>query len=148
MASIVYTNAVRLLLSGGLNLTSDTLKVMLVDSGYTPDKDHDFVSSASGDELSGTGYTAGFNGAGRKTLASKTFTANDTGDFAYFDAADSTWSAINAGTINRAIVIKEVTDDTDSILIACLDSTSFPLATNGGDITLSWNASGLVLGST
>lgn len=149
MASITSNRLRYLLLQGAagspaLNLTSDTIKVMLVNTSYVPDKDHNFVSSITSGvtkELSGTGYTGGFGGSGRKTLASKTISQDDTNDIAYFDAADVTWTGINAGTIGWIAVIKEITSDADSPILAVLDPAD--LATNGGDITAAWPTDGL-----
>lgn len=145
MASITSNKLRQLLLSSGIALLSDTLKVMLVNASYTPDKDHDFVDSITGGtskELSGTGYTAGFGGAGRKTLASKTVTKDNGADVAYLDANDVSWTAIDAGTAAFAVVIKEVTSDADSPILAVVD-VSPDVATNGGDYTIQWAADGV-----
>lgn len=143
MASAVYNKGKYQILSGSTDLLNDTIKVMLVDSDYSFDADHNFVSQVSSDELSVSGYTGGFNGAGRKTLASKTVTEDDTNDRAYFDAADLTWTSLATGaTIGGAILIKEVTNDTDSVLLAFIDLTNTP--TNGGDVTVAWNADGII----
>lgn len=148
MASLT-TNKLRALLlnpslTPTLNLLTDTIKVMLVNTAYVPDKDHDFVSSITGssNEISGTGYSAGFGAAGRKTLASKTVTQDNSGDVAYFSAANLTWTAINAGTIGAIAIIKEVTSDADSPILAVVD-LSPDIVTNGGDFTINWAAGGL-----
>ncbi len=141
------SNKVRaLLLNGGIDLDTNTLKVILVGTSYTPDKDHNFVDSITGGtskELSGTGYTGGFNGSGRKTLASVAVTQDDTNDKAYLDAADVTWTAINAGTVAYAVVIKEVTSDADSPIIAVV-TISPNVVTNGGDYQIQWAADGIL----
>lgn len=145
MASITTNKLRALLLNNGIDLLSDTIKVMLVGTSYTPDKDHNFVNSitaATSKEISGTGYTAGFGGAGRKTLSSKTVTQDDTNDVGYFDAADVSWTAIDAGTVGFACIIKEVTADTDSPLL-CVVDVSPDVATNGGDYTIQWAADGI-----
>lgn len=126
-----------------ISLTGDTLKVMLVTSGYTFNPDDRFVSSASGSEISVTGYTGGFGGSGRKSLASRTLSADDTNDRGAFDAADVTWTALSSGaTIAAAILFKELTSDALSPMIAYFDITDTP--TNGGDITVQWNSAGLL----
>jgi len=149
VADFVYNLAKKQLLDGSLDLDTDDIRVMLVDSGYTANKDHDYVDGGGADdpvdhELSGTGYTGGYGGSGRKALASRAVTEDDTNDAGKFDAADVTWSAINAGTAACAIVIKKGTaDDTTAVLIAHYD-TGFPVVTNGGDVTLQWNANGIL----
>ena len=67
---------------------------------------------------------------------------SDSTDKAYIDAADPTWTAINAGTIAWAVVFKEITNDASSPLIACVDVAD--IATNGGDVTIQWDATGIV----
>jgi hypothetical protein len=129
-------------LGGTINLLTDTIKVMLVNATTSIDPDLNFVSQISANELSGTGYTGGFGGAGRKTLASKTVTEDDTNDRAYFDAADLTWTAINAGTPVMALIIKEITNDAASIVIGWVDVND--IATNGGDYTVAWDANGIL----
>lgn len=132
-----------------INLLSNTIKVMLVDTTYVGNADDDFVDDGTSNdpqskELTGvSGYTGGFAGSGRKTLAGKTITTNDTADRAEFDANDVTWTALGVGgTIGSVIMYKNGTADTDSQLIAKFDVTDTP--TNGSDITVQWNAAGLL----
>lgn len=142
--SLIVNTAKRDMLLAQWNWTGDTIKVMLVDSGYTPDADHDFVADVVANELSGTGYVDGFGNAGRQVLAGKTATADLANDRAEFDANNVVWSGINAGTIGAAVVMKEVTNDADSPILAIITSADFPLVTNGGDVTLKWDATGVL----
>ena len=152
MADIFYTDAKRAIADNSaadtINLVGTTVKVMLVDSTYVGNVDDIFIDDGSANdpqshEISVTGYTGGFAGSGRKSLASKTLTSDFTNDRAEFDAADVTWTALGTGaTIGAAILIKERTADTDSQIIAKFDLTDTP--TNGGDITVSWNVEGLL----
>ena len=143
MASSWYNKGVYLVLSGGINLSSNTLKVVLVTSSYTFDPDHNFVSDVNANELTVGGYTGGFGGAGRKTLSNKAFTEDDSSNLAYFDdTVDQTWTSLATGeTIGGAIIIREVTNDSDSPVLMFMDVTNTP--TNGGNITIAWNASGI-----
>lgn len=142
MASLTSNKLRALLLTAGIDLENDSgIKVMLTTASYTPNKDHNFASSVT-NELSGTGYTGGFGGSGRKALASRTVTQDDTNDVAFLDAADVTWTAINAGTAAYAIVIKEVTADSDSPVLVVVD-LSPDIVTNGGDFTIQWAADGI-----
>lgn len=127
-----------------INLLGSTIKVMLVTPSYTYNADHDFVNDVAANELSGTGYAAGFSGAGRKTLASKSLALNGGSTRVEFDAADVTWTALAgaAGTIGGAILYQEGTSDADSRLIAYLDPDD--LVPNGSDVTLAWNSGGLL----
>lgn len=149
MASGWFNRAKKEIFDGTIDLLADTIKVMLVNNTYTFNPDDDFIGSGGGTvggaELSGTGYTGGFNGAGRKTLGTKSITEDDTNNRAVFAAANSQWSAINAGTIAACVLVKEGTTDADSKLIAYIDNAAqFPLVTNGGDVTIAWNAAGIL----
>lgn len=139
MASVVYNRGK--VYVGANGWLTPVYKVMLITSAYAFNVDHDFISDLGAVELSGTGYTAGFGGAGRKTLASKAVNVNDTSDRAEFDAADLTWTAISAGTAAACVVVHETTADADSELIAYLDPSD--IVTNGGDYTIAWPSTGL-----
>src|SRR5690606_19576027 len=144
MASVFYSAAKKKLCDGTIEWLSDTIKCALVGSGYTPNADHEFMSEITDSptaELSGTGYVGGFNGSGRKTLASKAINVDNANDRAEFDAADLTWSGINAGTVEYLVLLVEVTTDADSHLICAIDVSSF--VTNGGDLTVTWNNEGI-----
>jgi hypothetical protein len=147
----VYNNAAEQIGLGNVDWVNDTLKVMFVTASYVANRDHVFVEEGVNDanqhEIVCTGYTGGFAGAGRKSLASKTITQDDPNDRVVFDAADftggTTWSSLGNGTnatIAGAIVIKEVTADTDSLLICYLDFTESTLATNSSDVDLTFHA--------
>lgn len=134
MASITTNFLRKQLLTAGIDIENDAnIKAMLVSTSYTPDKDHDYANDASGNELSGTGYTGGFNGSGRKALASRAVTQDDSGDVSYVDCTDITWTAIDAGTIGYIVVIKEVSADSDSPIIAIIDVAN--VTTDGGNYT-------------
>lgn len=143
MASAWYNKGKAKVLDGTINLTSDTIKVMLLNASYSFNADHHFVSDVSANELSGTGYTGGFGGSGRKTLTTKTITEDDTNDWAIFDADDSQWLSINAGTAAWAVLIKEITNDGASLLIAAIDINP-DVVTNGANLTVQWNATGIL----
>lgn len=133
--------------NGTLVLTGVTVKVMLLKSSYVFDADQDFVSVGAGDlatnEVTGTGYTGGFGGSGRKSLAGMVITLDDANDRAYFDANDLTWAAINVGVVGACALIREVTTDADSIPIAFINS-GFPKTSTGIDFVISWSSSGVL----
>lgn len=132
---------------GTIDLLTDTIKVMLVGSTFSANADMEFVNpSAYQTEIGGTGYTPGYGGSGRKTLASKTVVQDNTNDRAEFNAAPVTWTGINAGTAAGVVLIRERagTGDTMSELIAFIDSGGFPVTTNGGDFTIQWNSEGVL----
>src|SRR5688572_20769615 len=137
MASGWYNSGKRDVFDGTIDLVNDTIKAILVTSSYTPDADHDFANDLT-NELSGTGYTGGFAGSGRKTTASKAFSTDNANDRAEFTFAAITWSAINAGNPKYLILVKEITNDAATRLIAWLDLGT--VVTNGGDLTVTPDA--------
>src|SRR5690606_7830921 len=71
-----------------IDLETDTLKVMLCTSSYSPNQDtHQYKSSVT-NEVSGTGYTAG-----GKTLTGVTVTYDTGTNTLTLDADDVTWSS-------------------------------------------------------
>lgn len=127
-------------------LASATLKAIPLRSTYTPNPDHKFVSDLVAHECSVTGYTGGFGGAGRKVIGSKTITEDAANNRAVFDAADpSAWTGLAAGNTLRYVAIaEEITDDAASRVVAVVDLQS-DFVTNGGDLTVQWNAVGIAV---
>lgn len=135
MASGWYNSGLRDSLDGTVSLVSDTIKAILVTSAYTPDPDHAFASSLT-NELSGGNYTAGFGGAGRKTLASKAWATDNANNRVTFTFAGITWTALGsaAGNPKYMILVKEITNDAATRLVAFLDLGT--VITNGSDVTI------------
>ena len=152
MADVFFTQAKRAIAdqsaADAINLVGTTVKVMLVDATYAPDPDDAFVDDGTANdpashEISTTGYVGGFAGSGRKSLASKTLTADLVNNRAEFDAADLSWTTLATGpTIGGAVLIKERTADTDSQVVGFFDLVNTP--TNGGDISITWSVEGLL----
>lgn len=125
MANALYAKGKEKILSGSINFSSDTIKAALLSSAYTANLSTDeFWSGISANLLN----TA-------QTLGSKSVTSG------IFDAADVTFTAVTSGSTAKAIVIyKDTGTASTSPLIAYIDTiTGFPLATNGGDITITWD---------
>lgn len=59
MASFVYNSCIDDMARNAIDFDTDSFKVMLVTSSYSPSKDSDLKRSAVTNEVSGTGYTAG-----------------------------------------------------------------------------------------
>lgn len=137
----VYQNGLMKCMDGTIVLLTDTIKIVLVTSAYTPNRDHDFLSDVA--EITGvSGYTSGFGGAGRKTLASKTLAITDASDLFTFDAADVAFGALGAGaTIGGGVITKEITSDAASPIIAFNGVANTP--TNGASITFQFDTAGI-----
>lgn len=126
MANALYGKGKEKLLSGAINMSTDTIKASILSSAYTP--------NLSTDEFWSTILANLLNSS--QTLASKTVTLG------VFDAADITFTAVTAGSTAKAIVLyKDTGLSSSSPLIAYIDTlTGFPLATNGGDIQVIWDS--------
>jgi len=137
MANIFFNKAKAALLSGEINWASDTIKLSLMEDTYTPNQaSQDYWSQISSEECSGTGYTT-------KTLANKAVTEDDANNKSIADADDITWTGLNVGTVKGAVIWKDTGNPATSPLICWIDTGGFPITTNGGDVTIQFNASGI-----
>jgi hypothetical protein len=111
------------------NLSAGTIKVALIDTGvYTYNAADQFYSSASAAEV-GT----------PQTIGSKTFTNG------VFDGADVTFTAVTGSSVEALILYIDTGSAATSPLVAYIDTsvTGLPVTPNGGDIAITWNASGI-----
>lgn len=120
-----------------VDLSADTIKVMLCTSSYTPDQDtHQYKSSVT-NEVTGTGYTAGGATLGSPALAYTSGT-----NTLAFDGADVSWtvSTITA----RYAVVYDSTPGTDATrpVIMYVDFGA-DVSTTAGTLTITWDAAGL-----
>lgn len=142
MAAFAFDAAINLIATGALNLSTDTLKLMLVTSSYAAAKTDTSVTTAAAAEIAATGYTGGFAGAGRKS-APRTI-VNDTAAnvIRMVLSGNTTWTALGGvtnSTIAAAVLIKEITNDAGSIPVAYLP-LALAVTTNGSDFTLTRDA--------
>ena len=128
-----YDSGMIEIMNGATDYSADTIRVLLTKVGYVFNAVHDFVDDIT-NEVSGGSYA-------RQDLATKTETG--AAGRAFFDAADSTFTAVAAGQddINAAIIFQFVTSDALSATLWHCDFTS--INGNGSDIQVQWNASGI-----
>jgi hypothetical protein len=138
MPSKLYGNFLLKALNKEVDFDSDTIKVALLSSSYTPDQDaHDYLNDVSSYEVTGTGYTAGGN-----TLGSKTATYDSANNVVILDAADTTWSSSTI-TARYAVVYGSTGTASTSPLIGYVDFGSDQSSTNG-NFTITWDSTGIV----
>lgn len=140
--SFFYNNAKHQLALGNLDFATDDLRVALVMTNTTVDTEDDVIfltAFTTLDEMDGANYV-------RKAFAGEALTKDSPNNRSEFDANDITWTALGAGTrsVAGALVYLHVTDDTDSPAIAYIDDGGFPFVANGGDVTIQWNAEGIL----
>ena len=127
MASAIYPTFKAGILVGTWNLSSAAVRAVLVDTGtYTYNAAHDFYNDLSG--VIGTESGA---------LANKTFTAGS------FNSDDITFTAPTGATAEAIVLFVDTGNAATDALIAFIDTgTGLPVTPNGGDITVTVNASG------
>ena len=110
------------------NLSAGTVKVALVTAGYTYSSSDQFYSSVSASVV-GT----------PQTIGSKTFTNG------VFDGADVTFTAVSGSQVVSLVIYIDTGSAATSPLVAFIDTgvTNLPVTPNGGDILITWNASGI-----
>jgi len=130
MANTLYGKFKELLLTAGIDVESDNIKCVLVDTAaYTPNfSTDDFLADIpSGDRI-----------ATSSNLSSKTITLG------VFDAADVTFSTVSGDQSEALVIYKDTGVEATSPLICYVDTaTGLPVTPGGGDITVTWHASGI-----
>lgn len=139
MASKMYGNFLLKALNKEVDWDTDTIKVALVSSSYTPNQDtHDYWDDVVANEVTGTGYTAG--GA---SLASKTATYDGATNVVILDAADTVWASSTI-TARYAVIYDDAgATNAQKVLVGYVDFGSDQSSTNG-NFTVTWDATGIV----
>lgn len=126
MSNALYAKGAEKILSAAINLGTDTIKAILVSSAYTANMSTDeFLSDISANRLGAD-----------QTLGSKSVSGGK------FTAASITFPAVASGSTAKAVVLYKDTGtgSTSPLLIYDDTITGFPLATNGGDVTIAWDS--------
>lgn len=127
-----YDHLWKLLNTGGIDLDTDTLKLALVTSSYTPSTAHDEWADVSANEVAtGAGYTTG-----GVTLATPVATNSN------IDYDDVTWTALTK-TFRYAVCYKSGSGGglTNPLLFyILLDSTPADIVSTGSNYTIQWNS--------
>ena len=135
MASVIFNSFKQRVLDGECDLNTDEFYVGLLTSSFTPNIDTQSVwGDISASEISGAGYVAGGT-----TLAGMTVILNTSTDKAILDADDVTWT--NSTITARYVAIYKKT--APQWLVAAFDFAA-DKASNNGDFTVQWNASGIL----
>lgn len=130
MANGFYTAALEGFLAGNIDYDANAIKVTLVDAAdYTRNlSTHDFYDDV----------TAGGRVATSSNFASKTTTGGTA------DAADITFSSVTGDVSEELIIWVDTGVESTSRLICNFDTvTGLPVTPNGGNINVTWNASGI-----
>lgn len=126
MANTLYDFARQRFLEAQINWMTDTIKVLLVDTGaYTPQTSvHQYLSD----------IPTSARIAGPVTLTAKATTGGAA------DAADVTFTAVSGASIEAIVIYVDTGTGSTSPLIAYIDTaTGLPITPNGGDIIVTWD---------
>ena len=130
MANALYPKWKQALLEFTANndLDGQTVKAALVTAGYTYQSTDQFYSSV-------TASTVGTP----QVLGNKTFTDGT------FDADNVTYLAVTGPQVVAIVIYIDTGNPATSPLVAYIDSnvTNLPVTPNGGEISITWNASGI-----
>ena len=131
MANVLYPLGKEAILSGGVNFSSDTITVTLLDSGYTYSAAHNAIDDIA------VGYRVDSEVLGSKTITS-----------GVFDAADTVFASLTGDPIVSFVIWKDTGVESTSTLIAFFDtkadSNPISYTPSGVNLTLQWNASGII----
>ncbi len=139
MASVIYNSFKRDIANGSIDLDTDTIKVMLVTSSYSPNIDtHDKRDDVTNEVANGNGYTTG--GA---TLAGKAVTVDNTNDRAIFDADNAVWSTATI-TARGAVLYKSRGGASSADELICYIDFGSDITSTAADFTPAFNATGII----
>lgn len=130
MANAIYPLYKQALLdaSANVDLNDGTVKVALIDTATYPyNSAHEFFSSVSG--VVGTPQTIN----------------NTTVALGLFDGDNVTYTAVTGNSAEALLIYIDTGSAATSRLVAWIDTgvTGLPVTPNGGDISITWNASGI-----
>ena len=133
MANAIYSKYKEACMKGSANIDLDTgtVKAALVDTGtYTFSDAHEFLSSLTG--VVGTAQTIATTTVGVVAAA-------------VFDGDNVTYTAVSGASAEAIVIYIDTGVAGTSRLVAYLDTgvTGLPVTPNSGDISVTWNASGI-----
>jgi len=137
----VYGAAIEGIAKGTIDLDTDSFRVTLHSTSYTPNANADDTWS----DVSSTEFpTAGGYTADGVALASVTVTRS--GATVTFDAADVSWTSSTLASVKYAVVTKRAGGSLASgdLLLGYIELESGgTVSTTSGTLAIAWNASGL-----
>lgn len=137
MASVMYNAGMAKLGEGSIDWNTDTIKLALCTTTYTPDVDsHDFFNDITNELSTANGYTAG-----GFTLTCSV-TQDNTNNRAIYDAVDLQ-NTVTGITFRYGIVYKSTGVAGTSPLICLIDFTGSGNQTINGIWDVTWSTAGV-----
>ena len=135
MASGVYTAYKKACGIAGVDSTGHSFKTALMNSSHAFNNAHQYWTDTSGNEISGTGYSAGGS-----TLSALTWSTVDA-TAVKWDANDIAWTGA-AFTAYHAVVYDD--SHPSKVLVCSFDFGGAQTVSGGGTFTIQWNSSGIL----
>lgn len=142
MANFAYQNFKHRLAQALVNMGTADFRTALLMTNTTADTEKNADNPADFttlDECNGANYA-------RVDLAGVSLTRDDGNAIVYMDANDAVFTNLGAGTRQNqgALLFIFVTNDTDHVNVAWIDTGGFPFDGTGSNNTIQWNALGIV----
>jgi len=135
IVSKLYATAMKQLGNKEIDWDTDTIKVMLTTSSYTPNQQtHDYKNDVTNEISGAIGYTTGGATLAGKTVTTSTLTTT-------YDANDVSWTTATF-TFRYAIIYVDTGVASTSPLICYIDFGS-DVSISTGTVTIQFNASGI-----
>lgn len=124
MSNAFYTPARQAFATGAIDLSTDALKVVLVDTAdYTFDAAHDFLADIPAGARIATAALAGVSVVD-----------------GVLDATDTVFAGVTGDQFEALVIYQDTGVEATSRLIAYIDTGSgLPLTPNGGSVTATWS---------
>ena len=133
-----YGNAFLKALNKEIDWDTDTIKVQLHTSSYTPDPDaHDYHADLTNEVANGNGYTTG--GA---TLANKTIGYTGGTNVVKLDGDDVSWAAATI-TARYAVIVDTTPGSSATNPVLGYVDFGADVASTAGTFAITWHADGI-----
>jgi hypothetical protein len=129
-------------MNGTIDLDTDTIKVALVLSTYTPDQDnHEFFDDVTNEHAATGNYTAGGN-----EINNKAVTQDNTNNWGKFDGDNVEWANSTITNARAGVIYKDTGTAATSPLIRYHDFGANK-STVGTTFKITWDATNGILNS-
>ncbi len=145
----LYSSFRKYVMNGTVNLESDTIKVALVTSSYTPDVSHDVLADVLGSPSCeveaiaspSNGYTQGGN-----EVTGKTVSNTDSPSQGVFDGNNVSWAELTATFRYGIVYAQKSVSPVENPLIGWIlfDDTPDDIVLSASNFTIQWNVAGII----